>query len=73
LAERIREQIARAPFVLDGTEIAVTTSIGVVEARQGDDIRRLLALGDAALYRAKAKGRNCVETEARAELAADSN
>jgi PleD family two-component response regulator len=40
---------------------AVTISIGVGQARAGEDIDSLLQRVDAALYKAKAAGRNRVE------------
>ncbi len=55
LAERLRTQ------VLDST-LGTTISIGVAEARTDDvDIGRVVERADAALYRAKASGRNRVE------------
>jgi len=57
LAEQLRAQIAKDPF-LDGHRIAV--SVGVASFRDGDDVDALVARSDAALYRAKAGGRNRV-------------
>lgn len=72
LAERIRESIASVPFRLT-TEIerSLTVSIGVsavAPSRHEGDLKasadRLLADTDAALYRAKALGRNRVQVGA---------
>jgi len=42
--------------------VRVSVSIGIASTAQaGYELSRLLALGDQALYRAKAKGRNRVE------------
>ena len=72
LAERIREVIAAAPFTLTA-QIArtLTVSVGVAvlaPGRHETDLKavadRLLADADAALYRAKALGRNRVQVGA---------
>lgn len=69
LAERIRAAVAAEPFELPGgaPPLAVTVSIGVAEhspALEEADLKvvseQLLALADAALYEAKAGGRNAV-------------
>jgi diguanylate cyclase (GGDEF)-like protein len=60
-AERIRRQteLARAPGAGRGRRI--TVSIGVAEYQIGERILHTLQRADAALYRAKAAGRNRVE------------
>ena len=63
IADRIRRQIAGAPFrILDGREtLNVTISIGVSSSLPGEEkAEALLKRADAALYEAKAAGRNCV-------------
>lgn len=57
-AEKIRSLIADHAFELVG---ACTASFGVTMARVDDTVAAMLARGDAALYRAKAAGRNRVE------------
>jgi two-component system cell cycle response regulator len=72
LAERIREVIAAVPFTLTAQiERNLTVSIGVAAVAPGrheTDLKpvadRLLADADAALYRAKALGRNRVQSGA---------
>jgi diguanylate cyclase (GGDEF)-like protein len=62
-AERVREAIARLRVPHEGTEIAVTISLGVsMLAECGDDSKpaSLLALADQRLYAAKRRGRNQV-------------
>jgi diguanylate cyclase (GGDEF)-like protein/PAS domain S-box-containing protein len=56
LAARIEELVAE-PFVINGRETAVSVSIGIVRARAGDDAQMLLRQADAAMYRAKQRGR----------------
>ena len=61
MAERLRKEIAR-PLTLDGVELFVTGSIGIAIAdRPGATASDLLRDADAAMYRAKARGRDCVE------------
>jgi len=60
-AEHLRSTMASAPVSYGTAQIAVTASFGVAsfpaDGRSGDD---LIAAADAALYAAKAAGRNCV-------------
>jgi diguanylate cyclase (GGDEF)-like protein/PAS domain S-box-containing protein len=55
-AERIAAIFAR-PFVLSGSEHFVTTSIGIALARGGEQADELIRDADAAMYRAKERGR----------------
>jgi diguanylate cyclase (GGDEF)-like protein len=72
LAERIRASIAIEPVVLGPTNArSISVSIGVAEVSPGRDdtdlkalADRLLVDADAALYRAKALGRNRVQVGA---------
>lgn len=67
IAERIRERVEAVPFsVLGATRtVPVTVSIGVA-VRRGEDLcaADMLRRADLALYRAKAAGRNRVESQA---------
>jgi diguanylate cyclase (GGDEF)-like protein len=75
LAERLRAVLAAAPVVFrpDGgqpIEISVRASVGIAHWRRDmDDPAQLVAAADAALYRAKALGRNRVEVAAAPEAA----
>ena len=61
IAERLRIHVAKDPYCVLDEEILVTLSIGVaVDAGKGNP-RELLRDADAALYRAKGRGRNIVE------------
>ena len=60
-AELVADKIVsavRRPFIVDGAELKVTTSLGVAFAPGETDSRELLARADEALYEAKARGRD---------------
>ncbi len=57
MAERIAGVFAH-PFVLDGGEHFVTTSIGIALAKGGEPADDLLRDADAAMHRAKERGRS---------------
>jgi diguanylate cyclase (GGDEF)-like protein len=62
VAERIRTAFASAPIAVGPEQAAVTVSVGVATpAEAGWQLDQLFTAADRALYRAKAKGRNCVE------------
>lgn len=66
LAERLRAGVAAASFLLDGQPRQITISIGIAMlAPPHDALGQLMAAADAALYRAKSRGRNrvCVEPD----------
>jgi diguanylate cyclase (GGDEF)-like protein len=61
IAERIRAAVAGHSFPGGGEVVRKTISIGVAEfPENADDLRRCVKLADAALYQAKARGRNQV-------------
>jgi diguanylate cyclase (GGDEF)-like protein/PAS domain S-box-containing protein len=65
LAERLRQRIGELTLVsAAGENIQCTASFGVAVLGAGDSPDQLLARADAALYRAKRAGRNCVLAEA---------
>lgn len=67
-AERIRRTMAEKPCEAAGHSLSVTISVGVAAVRDGQEFGEaafddLLARADAALYAAKAAGRNRVMAE----------
>lgn len=61
LAENICKRVERAKFIYEKMSIGVTISIGVGEvSARTDSAKKLFERVDAALYKAKDRGRNCV-------------
>jgi diguanylate cyclase (GGDEF)-like protein len=73
LAERLRTLVQTQPFSYKGQRIPLTVTIGlaVVEAGRAADYEQVKLAAAAALARAKANGRNCVEIVAVAPSPAD--
>ena len=68
VAEAIRAAFSAVPIAIGSERVTVTVSVGVATSNEADRrLDQLFISADRALYRAKAKGRNCVET-ARAPL-----
>jgi two-component system cell cycle response regulator len=62
LAEKIRSAVVGAPFRVDNGSLDITISVGVAAyPEHGSSGKDLVAAADAAMYRAKAQGRNRVE------------
>ncbi len=64
VAERIRERACAGPIDAgNGILVEITVSVGVAELRTEplETMQELIARADAALYAAKAAGRNCVQ------------
>jgi diguanylate cyclase (GGDEF)-like protein len=60
LYERLRAKIADAVIKTKAGDISITVSIGVAPGTDQSTVETLVAAADAALYRAKANGRNRV-------------
>jgi diguanylate cyclase (GGDEF)-like protein len=61
MAQRIRHEIDQVEFYNDGKNFSMTISVGVAMCTEGDEsAESVLSRADAALYRAKAGGRNRV-------------
>jgi diguanylate cyclase (GGDEF)-like protein len=73
LAERLRTLVESYPFSYNGQRIPVTVTIGlaVLEAGREADYEQVKRAAAAALGRAKANGRNCVEIVSVSPAAAD--
>lgn len=65
VAETLRREIAERPIPWAGGSITVTASFGIAQAMPGEvNVQAVIARADAALYRAKEDGRNCVRVAA---------
>ena len=65
VAERVRANVAKQVFVVDGTEVSKTISIGLSTCREKEklDPVALFQSADDALFRAKDQGKNRVVAE----------
>ena len=64
VAERVRIRINSDTVHCRNTEIEVSLSLGIAQAREDDNVDTLIDRADAALYTAKHAGRDCVRLEA---------
>jgi diguanylate cyclase (GGDEF)-like protein len=60
LAEKIRTAIAETSFIVDESLRPTRTTLSMGVAQYAGTRKRFFAAADAALYRAKAQGKNCV-------------
>lgn len=75
VAQRIHESLS-IPYMIDGTEIIVTTSIGIsIYPIDGESMEDLIKFSDIAMYHAKQQGRNtfrfysqCLDTSSKNHL-----
>jgi diguanylate cyclase (GGDEF)-like protein len=59
VAERIRRTVAAFKLRAEGTELAVTVSVGIAEFTRGEDAVGLIKSAESAVRSAKLDGRNC--------------
>lgn len=62
--EKLRQNVMRLPFEFKGQKITITISIGATTFIPGDTATSAFERADAALYQAKAEGRNQVRISA---------
>ena len=62
-AERIRARIALSDGIPGDAPRQITVSCGITCHRRGESLQETLQRADAALYRSKHRGRNCVDVE----------
>ena len=60
VAERVRTRINSDAMNSRDTQLMVTISLGIAQARDGDTLDTLIERADQALYNAKRAGRDCV-------------
>lgn len=59
LAERLRQKIEETCIICDGSQVSATISVGITCLIENDSRSDMFGRADAALYQAKADGRNC--------------
>ena len=71
VAELVRTKLEETPVRWNNIDVPVTASFGLTAANAGElDVKSLIGRADAALYRAKQNGRNCVFSADEAEALA---
>ncbi|MHB1862422.1 MAG: GGDEF domain-containing protein [Gemmatimonadaceae bacterium] len=60
LADAVRDAIAAIEFDAVDGPVTITTSVGIAKWAPGEVLESVIARADAAMYRAKEMGRNCV-------------
>ena len=60
VAEALRARAGGHPVTAAGTALKVTVTVGVTRQETGETVDRAISRADAALYRGKKQGRNCV-------------
>lgn len=63
VAEKIRRRVADETYLASGKIVSATISIGAAQYQAGQSIDDCIKAADVALYNAKARGRNRVESQ----------
>ncbi|WP_158590648.1 GGDEF domain-containing protein [Salinisphaera sp. LB1] len=61
VAETLRARTADRPVTAAGADLRVTLTVGVTRQEAGESVDQTISRADAALYRGKELGRNCVQ------------
>jgi len=61
IMQRVQRELTKQYFLHDNQRVLITFSAGVAQLKEGESQPELLKRADAAMYRAKAAGRNRVE------------
>nr|WP_258570914.1 GGDEF domain-containing protein [Flavimaribacter sediminis] len=70
IAESIRGKIETSSLIVNGQSLKMTVSIGLTLGKKGDSPAEVMRQADKSLYRAKDRGRNCVDVFEEARSAA---
>ncbi len=60
LAKRIRRRVEKLETQIQHLNLRMTISLGITTLQESDDEKTFVARADAALYKAKRDGRNCI-------------
>lgn len=69
IADRMRNAVQKSKLRVDGTDLALTVSLGITQFQKGEDLEHLLSRAERALTQAKAGGRNFVAVQKTARAA----
>ncbi|MEO4040758.1 GGDEF domain-containing protein [Hoeflea sp. CAU 1731] len=70
IAENIRDKIEKSSLIVNGQSLKMTVSIGLTFGKRGESSAEVMRQADKSLYRAKDRGKNCVDVFEAAQSAA---